>query len=137
MRKKFRLIFFLLLAGCSNPDTLQLVKNNSLLWLHCPAGQFFDNTQCQGTAITLPWDKALKYCATQNMRLATRNELLNYYLQEHPTSLSIANLYWSSSTDLKNPDLAWYLIPKLDWVYANLKELDGLVLCVTSNKQSS
>lgn len=136
MRQTYGLIF-LLLGACSNPDPLQLVEHKGLLWQRCPAGQLFTQDECQGIPTTLPWDKALNYCAEQNMRLATRHELLNYYLQEHPVSLSIANLYWSSSTDFKKPELAWYLIPKLDWVYANLKELDGLVLCVTSNKKSS
>lgn len=137
MRKKYRLILFLLLTDCSSSDPVPLVTHKNLLWQPCPAGQLLNKTECQGTALTLPWDKALNYCAQQDMRLATRNELLNYYLQEHPVSLDIANLYWTSSTDLDKPELAWYLIPRLDWVYANLKELDGLVLCVTSNKQSS
>jgi hypothetical protein len=137
MCKKYGLILFLLLTGCSNPDVVQLVANKGLLWQSCPAGQVLNKAECQGTAMTLPWDKALNYCAQLDMRLATRNELLNYYLQETPVSLNIANLYWTSSTDADKPALAWYLIPKLNWVYANLKELDGLVLCVISNKQSS
>lgn len=136
MRKIRGLILLLLLSSCSTPDLSQVVENKNLLWRRCPAGQTFTQDECQGIPLTLPWDKALNYCAKQNMRLATRNELLNYYLQQYPASLQIANLYWSSSTHLKNPELAWYLIPKIDWVYANLKELNGLVLCVRSNKTS-
>lgn len=136
MRQKFGLIF-LLLVGCSKQDSMKLSSDGDLLWQHCPAGQFFEKNHCRGNPITLQWDEALRYCAKNKMRLAKRDELLDYYQQKHPASLNIANLYWTSTTDPQNPELAWYLIPKLDWVYANLKELDGLVLCVTSNKKSS
>ena len=83
------------------------------------------------------WDEALRYCADLNYskrewRLANRDELLNYYVHFGALKMDIVNLYWSGSTQPANPELAWYLVPKLNSLFANLKELDGLVLCVTS-----
>jgi len=127
---------FLLLAACSEPQSY-FDKQTQLYWQHCPAGQQMSFNRCYGTVKTLQWQEALRYCAAlktnqQSWRLASRTELLAYYHYYGTKKLPIINLYWSSSTDPSNPQLAWYLIPQLNWLYANLKELDGLVLCVSS-----
>jgi len=82
------------------------------------------------------WDEALRYCADLNnskleWRLARRDELLNYYLHFGALKMNIVNLYWTSTTKPGNHQLAWYLIPKLNLLITNPKQLDGLVLCVT------
>jgi hypothetical protein len=103
-------------------------------WQHCPAGQDYDGIRCQGKVWLLSWQKSLQYCAGLDgqllWRLPTRNELLQYYHHYGQQRLALRNLYWTSSTDAERPQLAWYLIPSVDWIYTNYKELDGISLCV-------
>lgn len=131
------LIFKLNLSACNSDAQSFFDQQTGLYWTHCPAGQIFSKNQCQGTAKTMHWDEALRYCvaldsAQQKWRLPKRDEMINYYLHFGILKMDIVNFYWSSSTYPNNPELAWYLIPKLNLLFANLKELDGLVLCVTS-----
>lgn len=126
----------LLLIGCSEPQ-FYFDKQTELYWMHCPVGQTYVRNQCQGTATTMHWDKALRYCAASSdadlqWRLASRNELISYYLDQGIDKMRIINIYWSSTTQTHQPELAWYVIPRSNVFFTNLKELDGLVLCVAS-----
>lgn len=141
MKSYLKIIFILIiiskLTACNKEPQAFYDQQTSLYWTHCPAGQVFSLKQCRGTAKTMHWDEALRYCseidsAHRQWRLPKRDELLKYYLHFGVLKMDIVNLYWSSSTHPDNPELAWYLIPKLNLLFANLKELDGLVLCVTS-----
>lgn len=83
------------------------------------------------------WDEALRYCTASSgaglhWRLANRNELISYYIGHGIDKMRIINIYWSSTTQIHQPELAWYVIPRSNVLFANLKELDGLVLCVAS-----
>lgn len=125
------------LFSCSKNPQAYYDQLTRLHWMHCPVGQDYVDNQCQGRAKTMHWDEALRYCTTLDSagyewRLPKREELLNYYLHFGALKMNNVNFYWSSSTEPDNPELAWYLIPKLNVLFANLKELDGLVLCVTS-----
>ncbi len=106
-------------------------------WQHCEAGMEYTGRTCQGSVLALSWQKALLYCAALSAdkvwRLPTRDELMHYYARYGQKRLHIVNLYWTSTTDVEHPELAWYLIPELRWVYTNYKELDGLVLCVANS----
>ncbi|WP_428355684.1 DUF1566 domain-containing protein [Methyloprofundus sp.] len=131
------MIFNINLLACSSEPQAFFDQQTGLYWTHCPAEQVFTDQLCQGNAITMHWDEALRYCAELNnskrqWRLANRDELLSYYVHFGALKMDMVNLYWTSSTQPDNPELAWYLIPKLNLLVANLKELDGLVLCVTS-----
>ncbi|MCX7086709.1 MAG: DUF1566 domain-containing protein [Methylococcales bacterium] len=103
-------------------------------WQRCAAGQVYDGMHCKGAVLLLSWQKSLQYCTDlegrRAWRLPTRNELLAYYFQHGQQQLIWRNLYWTSSTDVERPQLAWYLIPGLDWMVTNYKELDGISLCV-------
>ena len=135
MRQKILMLICLLLTAC-HESPFYFDSQTQLHWQHCPAGQQLIFNHCRRTAKTLQWDEALRYCASldnnQSWRLPNRTELLAYYSHYGTQKMAIINLYWSSSTEPNNPQLAWYLIPQLNWLYANLKELDGLVLCVKS-----
>lgn len=138
MRQKFKLSIITILILLFSADTLVSPYlfdiGTQKLWQHCPNGQHYDGSHCQGTIKLLSWQKSLQYCASLDSklpwRLPTRNELLQYYYQHGQQKLHWRNLYWSSSTNEEQPQSAWYLIPGLDWVFANYKELDGISLCV-------
>ena len=124
------------LFACNDPQSY-FDPHTQLHWMHCPVGQKYSHNQCVGTVVTMHWDESLRYCAELGVgqlewRLASRNELMQYYAHYNRQKMAVINLYWSSSTDASNSELAWYLVPGLNWLYANLKELDGVVLCVAS-----
>ncbi len=139
MHKSIQLscLLCLFISGCNiqDPSSQTTQPKSDKWWQACPAGQSLENQICQGRPITMAWHEALGYCASlsgkKTWRLPDRNELLNFYhWPESRNALSFVNLYWSSTTNEDNPQMAWYLVPGLDWLYFNLKELDGLVLCV-------
>ncbi|NOT85857.1 MAG: DUF1566 domain-containing protein [Methylococcaceae bacterium] len=106
------------------------------VWQRCEAGLSYNGITCKGMALTVSWQQALSYCAaledgTRTWHLPSREALMSYYHETGRSGLHFVNLYWMSTTDSQRPELAWYLIPGLDWVYTNFKELDGLVLCVS------
>ncbi|HIL77387.1 MAG: DUF1566 domain-containing protein [Methyloprofundus sp.] len=126
-----------LLIDCSREPQYYYDQQTRLYWMHCPAGQEYTGMLCQGNAVTMHWDEGLRYCAGLDSakgqwRLASRDELQNYYLHFGVLKMDIVNLYWSSSSPANRPDLAWFLVPKLNSTSTNLKELDGLILCVSS-----
>lgn len=134
MRKLVTLLMIINLAACSREPASYYEQQTGLYWMQCPVGQVYYEYQCQGVAKTMHWDEALRYCAGLGglWRLASREQLIAYYTSFGALKMNIGNLYWTSSTQSGHPELAWYLIPKLNILVANLKELDGLVLCVTS-----
>lgn len=107
-------------------------KETQQYWQQCEAGLEYVGNNCRGNPLMLSWQQALRYCADLpgNWRLAKRDELFGFYMRFGRAQLHFVNLYWTSSTDSERPELAWYLIPELRWLYTNYKELDGLVLCL-------
>lgn len=140
MHKILSIVFLSVLISSLAADTkLQAFVFDATLqqyWQQCEAGMEYSGHACQGSAVALSWQKALVYCAAlspnKTWRLPTRDELLRYYALYGNKRLHLVNLYWTATTDVEHPELAWYLIPELRWVYTNYKELDGLVLCVAN-----
>lgn len=122
------------IAGDQGVDLLRFEQVDGYAWQACEAGLTYNGKSCRGQVRLLNWQEALNYCAklehVGRWRLPSREELLNYYVVKGRSALHFVNVYWTSSTDIENPELAWYLVPTINLMYTNYKELVGLTLCV-------
>ena len=114
-------------------------KNTGLSWQHCAS----DWIQCPEPQL-LDWSQALAYCQQlswnqqQDWRLPTRKELISLIrLNQRTPSIIKAlqrdtrnNVYWSSTTDSKSPEKAYYTSFFSGYSYANYKIVQGHVRCV-------
>jgi hypothetical protein len=103
-----------------NGDGTVTDNGTGLVWQKCTGGQ--SASDCSGTATDMNWQGALQYCrnltlAGRNWRLPSINELKSIvdYSVYNPAINTFffpnteAYDYWSSSTDVNNAVLAWYV----------------------------
>jgi hypothetical protein len=141
-------------SGQSN-NTLSFVDNNdgtvrdkktNLVWQKCSAGLNNDST-CSGTIVQYTWTNAISYCSGLSLagkawRLPTINELRSIvdYSRTLPSinisffpATSDTRYYWSSTSFIGNPILAWVLNFREGYTYSNeiIKTGNNFVRCVS------
>lgn len=110
-----------------NPGTASISGENvsyaGQTWQRCSYGQFLASNHCQGTAATIKWAAAAKYCkelkhSGRNWRLPSLEELrkIGHAPIQNQPAIDMrlfpgthAGLYWSSSFYQKSPNVVWSL----------------------------
>lgn len=114
-------------------------KSTGLSWQYCSSGLI----SCPEPFL-LDWSQALRHCQQlnwdqrQDWRLPNRKELISLIRldQRTPSTIELLqadtrnNVYWSSTTDAKHPDKAYYSSFFSGYSYANYKIVQGHVRCV-------
>jgi hypothetical protein len=107
----------------SNNDGTITDNATGLMWQQCGYGQTWDGDNCTGSYGTRTWQQALDYVQDLNdanylgytdWRLPTRNELqslVDFSIYDPATTFpnTVADAYWSSTTNAGNSDNAWYV----------------------------
>ena len=118
----------------------QVYLQKGYSWQYCKSLPF---ASCSEPRL-LDWKQALRYCAQlswagyHDWRLPERSVLLGIVDRKKRTPAVTSpldkdtkdNVYWSSSTDMLSPELAYYISFFSGNSYANSKQVEAYVRCV-------